>query len=171
MVMKIGPGFARRSSARRMLAGLLFVASAMMCSSASAEVVVTNCGAPIRSVVKSLVNSSFSTQSTIYANVTSARVVINVPDGQTQCVRVRFSASASCAVNVAGHRCYIKVAETSIIGFDPVVGFSSQPFFAAQSFEWATRLFAGSHTIQVQAATNSGTFNLANWTLAVDVAK
>ena len=155
-----------------LLLGALFVASAMMSSSAYADVAVTDCGAPIKSVVKSFYNSSFTTQSTTFVTVTNAEAVVNIPAGQTQCVKVRFFASASCTVSSALDHCYIKAKEPSILDFPPPsITFSSDPALGARSYEWASRLSAGSHTIRIQALASNGTFTLSNWTLSVETAK
>ena len=64
-------------------------------SMAAAAPTSENCGAPIRSVVKTDV-SNFSTAATSFVNVPGAAVTVTVPAGETQCVKVRFSAEVRC---------------------------------------------------------------------------
>ena len=151
------------------LAGTLS-ALAMLCSPASATISTFQCGAPIKSTVKRMINNSFTTTSTAFVNVPGAGVTVNVPAGQTRCVRVRFSAVASCS---GAGGCYIQVHDSlSPFHFGPNASFATgQPASAARSYEWVGRLDAGSHPIRIQAAVNTGvTFDIIQWILAVDTA-
>lgn len=121
-----------------------------------------------------MLNDEFATSSSTYVPIPGAVIGINVPSGQTRCIRVRFSTSSSCAATNATDHCYIKVLaayESGAYPFDPVAVFTSIPYASANSFEWISRLGAGAYKIRAQAATNNVAFTLANWTFTVDVAK
>jgi hypothetical protein len=56
--------------------------------------------------------------------------------------------------------------------WDPAIAIATNEAGGAHSYEWATRLGAGSHTIRMQATKNpSVTFIIIHWTMAVDIAK
>lgn len=165
---------ARHSFAPGLLAGALFLAAAMICSPAYADIVVADCGALIQTRSRTFYNDSFTTSSSTYVAIPGAVIGINVPSGQTRCVRVKFSSSATCAVTNSIQGCYIRVLGVSDAGaytFDPAAGFAAGTNYSAHSFEWIGRLSAGAYKIRVQAAANDIAFTLGNWVFIVDVAK
>ena len=148
----------------------------LLCSPASADpgVLSTSCGAPISSTVKRGVDMQQTIASNnVYVNVTGAGVKVNVPAGQTRCVRVRFSANLTCDSPSDVSHCYVKVADDlSPFLWDPSVALATHEAGGAHSYEWASRLSAGSHVIRIQATKNTGvTFMIHHWTMAVDIAK
>jgi hypothetical protein len=165
-------------AAVQIFAGLLVAVPVLvaLCASASAEFLVetTKCGAPINSTVKRGIDAqqTINPEST-YVNVGAAGLMVNVPVGQTRCVRVRFSAALTCNSPSNISNCYIKVTDSlSPYIWDPAVALATDQYASAHSYEWAARLSAGSHLIRIQAAKNSGVaFTLHHWTLAVDLAK
>ena len=166
----------RTSLRRGAITSVAFCASLVFCSQASAfDFVTTNCGVPIRSVVKSMANGFFTTTSNTFVNVPGSKLIVTVPAGQTQCVKVQFSAAASCAVNGPLAHCYIRPIDVGAAVLTPFVPAAavlvSEPSIGAHSFEWATRLSAGAHTIQIQASAPNIQFAVAGWTLSVEVAK
>lgn len=169
----------RRAGARpqgHFFAGLLAAVFAVvvLCSPASADVIATKCGAPISSTVKQGVNVQQTiTATSTFGNVTGAAINVNVPAGQTRCVRVRFSANVLCDPPTAIDHCYVKVNDSlNPFLFDPAIAIATNEPGGAHSYEWATRLGAGSHAIRIQATRNTGvTFIIVHWTMAVDVAK
>jgi hypothetical protein len=170
---------ARRAGARpagRAIAGLSAAMAVMvaLCSSASADIGAIKCGAPIGSTVKQGVDVQQGISSVnTYVNVTGAAIKVNVPTGQTRCVRVRFSAIVLCDPPTAIDRCYVKVTENlSPLLWDPAIAIAANEAGGAHSYEWAVRLSEGSHVIRMQATKNAGvTFIIVHWTMAVDVAK
>src|SRR5205085_9103085 len=100
-------------------AGALVTASAMLSSSASADLVSYKCGAPIRSIVKTEDNGKFATNSTAYVAVPGASATITVPTGETRCVKVRFSATVTCSETAANDWCSIRSVEPGGVILDP----------------------------------------------------
>ena len=161
----------RHTLAKAMSAGILaVVASPMGVAPATADVAVLSCGAPIRSTVKLGFNSTFTTMSGTYVNVPGAKVTVNVPAGQTQCIRIRFSGTASCPGGSGANQCFLRPNGQPNVFFDPAATvFTTSPTAAAHSFEWVVRVAEGSYPIQIQALTQATSFEISGWTLVVDV--
>lgn len=155
------------------LACALLAAPGITSSPASADNVAISCGAPIKSIVKMQYNQEFTTKSVAFVNIPKSFVPINVPSGQTQCVKLRFWATLNCTVANASDHCYVKVKDSlTPLLWAPVSGaYSSDAKTAAHGFEWATRLSEGSHVLQIQAATSNGTLDMSSWVLDVETAK
>ena len=155
------------------LACAALAASVLATLPASADNAIVNCGAPIKSIVKMQYNQEFTTTSMTFVNVPKAFVTVNVPKGQTQCVKLRFWTTMTCTVVNSTDHCYVKVKDslTPLLWAPASTVYSSDAKGAAHGFEWATRLSEGSHILQVQASTNNGTFDLINWVLDVETAK
>jgi len=157
----------------RVLACALVV-SAMTCMPASAEYLSVMCGAPVNSIVKTMYNVTFQTASATFADLGGANATINIPAGQTRCVKVTFHTLLSCSVgNPAIDGCHIKVKDKSnpLIFAPPSVVYSNASDISTHSFEWANRLQAGSHPIQVQVSVDSGKIDVYAFTFDVEVAK
>ncbi|HVZ51051.1 MAG TPA: hypothetical protein VG986_03730 [Pseudolabrys sp.] len=156
------------------LACALLAVSVFAASPASADNAVISCGAPIKSTVKTQYNQEFTTTSTTYVNVPKALVTVNVPKGQTQCVKVRFWTTLTCTVVNANDHCYIKVNDslTPLLWVPAAAAYSSDTKGSVHGFEWATRLSEGSHVLQMKASANNGTtLNMSSWVLDVETAK
>jgi hypothetical protein len=143
----------------------------------SSATVTHNCGSTIRSIVKTEEDGNFRTISSQFVNVTGASALITVPAGTTRCVKVRFSASATCPNDVDLAFCALRVL-TGGVTFDPVPyggvriasGFNA---LTTHGFEWVKRLAPGSYMIQLQARVEPGgePFSIPIWTLDIEVAK
>ena len=118
-------------------------------------------------------NQEFMTTSMTAVNVPKAFVTVNVPTGQTQCVKLRFWTTLTCAVANSSDHCYVKVNDslTPLLWVPASAAYSSDAKGAAHGFEWATRLSEGSHILQIQASTSNGTLDMSNWVLDVETAK
>ena len=148
----------------------------IMISSAAAAPVVTSCGAPISSIVRTD-NFASSTTSTAFGPVPGgANAVVNVPAGTTRCIRVTFSASANCLGGDLNEVCFIRAIENGselnpitggTLGFTP----SDESAKSANSFQWAKRVGPGSHTIIIQRRVNAAATNFTTyfWSLTVEV--
>jgi hypothetical protein len=146
-------------------------------SMAAAEPETTTCGASIRSVVKTDF-VLFSTSSTTFANLPGAAVAVTVPPGETQCVKVRFSAEVRCMPSASADLCAVRVLVPDLTLFLPGVNgvtFASEQGSATgtRSFQWVQRLFPGTHVVRVQAGVqNAATnFEIQAWTLDVESTK
>ena len=136
-------------------AGILALAFAALVSVASAAPVVTQCGAPIKSIVKTDIEF-FNTTSEAPVTIPSASVTISVPAGATRCVRVRFSAIANCP-NACFLRAFENVNQLNPAWVSNALRFSSDQTNngMAHSFEWAGRVGAGLHTIRIKIETGN----------------
>jgi len=153
-------------------AGVLIAGSALLQSApASADLVTTKCGKPLRSTVKEAYNTEFTTSSSTFVEVTGASAAVNVPAGEFRCVKVRFFAMASCTPASSAHRCFVRVIDSASLLFPPsVILASDQPTYDAHGFEFAALLGEGSHSIQLKAATDGATLSIVHWTLDVEQA-
>src|SRR5437868_8986049 len=104
-----------RAAAAVFAASALVIGPAMLSGPASAELVTLKCGKPVRSVVKEAFNLSFTTTSTTFVDLTGASTTVNVPAGEFRCVKVRFSAAASCAGS--GKSCLIRALDSASVAF------------------------------------------------------
>jgi hypothetical protein len=144
----------------------LLSALAILSSSGSAELATIKCDAPISTVVKQQFNDPFVTSSARFVDVPGARTRVTVPAGETRCVMVQFFASASCVAPFSGAECFVRAVDEDHPGsFAPAVTLlSDQRTPASHAFAFATRLGVGSHTIQIQIATENGAkADLADW--------
>ena len=117
--------------------------------------VTTSCGAPLSSIVKTVIDQ-FSTPSETPVILVGTGVNITVPAGETRCVRVRFSAVAECP-----HNCFVH-AFANTTPLNPVQSSSSLRFSSdsinngtAHSFEWAGRVGPGQQTIFIKVNTGN----------------
>jgi hypothetical protein len=174
--MKISRPLCSRLATGTVFSGVLFAALAMLSPSVSIAAVTHSCGAPIRSIVKTEIGG-FTTSSTTFVNLPGAVPTINVPAGETQCVKVRFSAMVSCSQTGDADICSILVVEPGVVAFDPP--FNGVNFivennnYEARSFEWVKELGAGSHTIRVLAGVQkpATVFQIPIWTLDIEQTK
>lgn len=163
------------TSRSMLIAGVSALLAIAISPQAHAAVVNHKCGAPISSTVKTEL-ITFSTASTSFVNVPGASTTVSIPSGGTRCVKVRFSATASCSTTGSLDECVIRVSEPGI-AFDPNTNginfIEEQPGEAAHSFEWVKILGAGSHTITVEAgvAASPTNFSIGEWTMDVEVTK
>ncbi len=169
-------GFRPSLTATGVVAAVMFALSPAPYPSAEAAVAITKCGAPINSTVRSFGNGTLAVTSASFVNVPQASAVINVPSGQTHCVRVRFSAIGECTLaNPPTDHLFFRVTDNGNVGsFFPASAayISSSNQLDTSSFEWAIRLSQGSHTIRMQTVVDGGdSCSVFAWTMAVDVAK
>jgi hypothetical protein len=152
-----------------------FLTGGISATSAESAPVSHNCGAVIKSFVKTDV-AQFKTNSTIAKQVTGAFQTITIPSGTSRCVKVHFSADAACSQTANPDICWIRAATLYTGSFDPAtyVNFHNENSYrAANSFEFVKRLEAGTYTIGVEVwvYNSATTFTINNWTMDVEIAK
>jgi hypothetical protein len=122
----------------------LFLAGPM--STASADPVTTQCGAVIRSTIKTTTDPFTFTAETV-VDIPNATFFVSVPADTTRCVVVTFSASARCP-----HACFVRAIGTNI-GIEPDLAsnrFAQGEVHRAHTFRWAKRLSSGAYTVKLQ---------------------
>jgi hypothetical protein len=140
-------------------AGVFALAFASLISVAAAAPIVTLCGSPINSIVKTNIDF-FNTSSEIPVNLAGASAQFNVPVGESRCVRVRFSAVANCP-----HACFLRAFE-NLNELNPAWVVNPLRFSqdatnggTAHSFEWVGRVGPGRHTITIKIQTGNSISN------------
>jgi hypothetical protein len=145
-------------------------------SSLSAHATITGvkCGTPLESTVRAFDSDTHTVTSTSFVNVPYSLITVQVPDGQTRCLRVKFYVSAKCTlVNPADDHLFFRATwETSHLR-PTDVAFTSSNREAANSFEFIHRLtVAGNNRIRMQMRVSpGGTCTISRWVMAVDVAE
>ena len=139
---------------------------------------VHQCGDTVRSTVKTW--GEFFSHNVQFAQVPGAYAVVNVPVGQSQCIKATFSAIANCA---GTGNCYIRARDgrgpDNAVNMDPptevFAAITGNPSAAnaLHSFEWVIRAGPGQHIIAIQSRVNAATtnFNINAWTLDVEVTR
>jgi hypothetical protein len=142
-------------------------------SVAAAAPVITSCGAPVSSIVKTVIDQ-FSTSSEQPVTLVGTGVGFTIPAGQTRCVRVRFSAVAECPAN-----CFLRAiandTELNPAWESSPLRFSSDSINGgtAHSFEWAGRVGPGAQQIFIKVQTGNS-LEIARFgpmTTTVEIAK
>jgi hypothetical protein len=140
----------------RLMAALGLALAMLAGGAAAAPGVVTNCGAPISSITKTMTNT-FTFNLEQYVSVPGAGFIVRVPQGETRCLRVRFFASAYCPLS-----CFPRVMDGTTT-FEPSfvasLRFASGNDAEAHAFEWVKRVGPGTHQIRVQIATGNTSQN------------
>lgn len=150
--------------ARLVSLGLLLTG---LVSAASADPLTIQCGAVLRSTVKTT-TATFEFNSELpHVTVPNGVFSVNVPPGAERCITLTFSASARCP-----HACFISVLDTT--GFLEPFGsnrFAQGEDFRAQSFTFAKRVGAGNHAIRLQINTGNEIANaeIGPYTVRLDV--
>jgi hypothetical protein len=134
-----------------------------------AEIVQTNCGTPIQSIVPTS-NELFQTTSKSFIRLRGAVATVKVPAGQRRCVKVRFTASATCRASVGFGTCFIRALADGEQLHPRTNG--NQTFFGSTTaeptgigYQWIGRLDGGDHVIQIQLRTD----NVPNLTIVAGV--
>jgi hypothetical protein len=152
---------------------VLAVTFGSLISAAAAAPVTTSCGAPVSSIVKTVIDQ-FSTPSEFPVILVGTGVNITVPAGETRCVRVRFSAVAECP-----HNCFLRAfannTELNPAWFSSSLRFSSDSINngTAHSFDWAGRVGQGQQTIFIKVQTGNSMDNarFGPFTTTVEIAR
>lgn len=136
-----------------------------------ASPVVTKCGALVSSTAMTEI-AFFSSPSEVPVVITGTTTSVNVPPGESRCIRVRFSAIANCP-----NACFLRASENDI-ELNPAWVVNPLRFSqdstnggTAHSFEWVGRAGAGKHTIRIRMQTGNTIANadIGPWTMTVDV--
>jgi hypothetical protein len=136
-------------------------------STASASPLTTQCGAVLRSTVKTTTDPFLFSSETPHVTVPNGVFTVNVPPGAERCITLTFSASAMCP-----HACFISVLYTNG-EMEPFVSnrFAQSTVFRAQSFKFVKRIGAGSYSIRLQINTGNEIDNaqIGPYTVRLDV--
>ena len=142
-------------------------------SDATASQLMFTCQSHIRSIVRTE-NAASTTTSTAFNNLPGASTTITVPEGSTRCVKVVFTAEASCEETGSADFCYVR-AVVNGVAMEPIDSFqafvSESTTASGHAAEWIKRLAAGTHTIVIQRRVGSAStpFRLDDWTFDVQV--
>lgn len=126
-----------------------------------------SCGAQTGNLVRTE-NAALTFSNTGFLTLPGSAVSVTVPAGQTRCVKVLFSAEAA-----ATSFCYVRAVDNGVPmspdggGFQALV--SSDSSSNGHAFLWVRRITAGTHTIAVQRRVSSGSCNIDDWTVDVEV--
>jgi hypothetical protein len=138
-------------------------------SMASAESLATQCGAVLRSTVKTTTDPFIFNAELPHVTVPNGVFTVNVPTGAERCITLTFSASARCP-----NACFISVLDTN--GFlEPFASnrFAQGESFRAQSFKFVKRVGEGNHAIKLQINTGNEIENaqIGPYTVRLDVSE
>jgi len=154
------PGFPRAALLVSVLAG------GALASPASAETIVTQCGSPISTIVRTDTGDP-SLDSSTFKQIPGASVVVTVPAGRVQCLLVLFTSIDEC-----DGQCFVRAIENGA-EMDPQDSLHSYSHFEdfpeAHAFSWVRRVGAGQHTIVIQRRSTGGPFQTHQWTMRVDL--
>jgi hypothetical protein len=136
---------------------------------------VTTCGPSQTSTVRTQ-NAPTTTRATAWATLPGASTQVNVPMGQTRCVKVLFTGETACTPNAGvPDFCYIRALADGV-EMDPQGGGfqvldSEDPGAGARAYEWVGRLGPGNHVITIEwRVFNPATiYWLDDWTFDVEV--
>jgi hypothetical protein len=133
----------------------------------------THCGAPIQSTVLTDMTGDIGTDKTEFQPLPAASAIIVVPAGAQRCIKVTFSASASCYGAAMADVCYVQVLDNGNPTNPPLekIFTSESQILAAHSFEWVKRAGPGNHVITVRIKVqNAGThFLMSGWTMDIEL--
>jgi hypothetical protein len=152
------------------------IAVATMCQPSRAELSKISCGAPIESTFISD-DTPFHTSSKSFVRINNAVFTTQVPDGETRCIKVRFTGGAICRGNSNPPTCFIRALIQGAVAHPfagPNQGFGSAITNATGlGYQWAGRIGPGNHTIQIQLRTNNVPGNMTvgvdDWAMDVEV--
>lgn len=133
----------------------------------AAQPLTIQCGAVLRSTVKTT-TATFAFNSELpHVTVPNGVFSVNVPTGAERCIVLTFSASARCP-----NACFISVLDNTG-ALEPFASnrFAQGENFRAQSFTFAKRVGAGNHAIRLQINTGNEIENaeIGPYTVRLDV--
>lgn len=141
---------------------------------ANPQVLVHNCGALTQNIVKTQ-NHPVNTNSVMPIPVPGASTEIHVPDGQSRCLKLLFTAETACGPSAAADFCYLQAYVDGIPMNPDGAGFmafqSEDGSSEGNAFEWVKRVGEGDHTVTLErnvgnAATD---FELDDYTIDLEV--
>jgi hypothetical protein len=167
----------RTSKAISSVAAVLVGAAMSLLAGAAHEpayaLVGIQCGAPINSVLR-LEPVASSTSSVAFVNLVN--VNIGVPAGTTRCIKVVFTAEASCRGPTSiVDNCIVRALDNGVEmnpqGGGALVLLSEDGTANGHAYEWVSRAGAGNHNIVIQRrVTNAATvFTVDDWTFDVQL--
>jgi len=153
----------------------VFLSGIVVSSGASAVNIVTGCGPLISNIVRTE-NAASVTNSVAFVLLPGAVIGINVPAGQTRCIKVLFTGEAACRGPAAvTDYCLVRALDNGV-ELNPQGG-GAQVFLSedatenGHAYEWVRRIGAGNHNILIQRRVNNAAtgFLLDDWTFDVEV--
>jgi hypothetical protein len=113
----------------------------------------TTCGPNQTSIVKTDASPT-TTSSVAFQQLPGAVTQINVPDGQSRCVKVLLTAETACQSELPADFCYVR-ALVDGIPMDPNgAGFqamdSEDGTASAHAYEWVKRVGEGPHIVRIE---------------------
>jgi hypothetical protein len=141
---------------------------------ANPQVITHNCGALTEDIVKTQ-NHPVMTNAMGFILVPGAPTVINVPDGQSRCLKLLFTAEAACGPSAAADFCYVQALvdgapmDPDGAGFQSLV--SEDGSANAHAYEWVKRVGDGNHVVTIERRVgNAATdFYLDDYTIDLEV--
>jgi hypothetical protein len=138
------------------------------------NLITHTCGPEQTSIVKTESSPSV-TNSVAPVPLPGANVQINVPDGQSRCVKVLLTAETACEVTAAPDFCYV----TALVDGVPMNP-AGAPFQAmdsedgsasAHAYEWIKRVGEGPHIVRIErnVLNNATSFWWDDWTFDVSL--
>jgi len=133
---------------------------------------VFGCGGDINTIVRTE-NAATATFNSGF--LTFASTTVSVPSGSTRCIKVLFTAEATCSGTAGTDFCYVRALDNGVemspqgAGFQTLV--SEDTSANGHAYEWITRAGAGTHVISMQrrSGTSSTRFFMDDWTFDVTV--
>jgi hypothetical protein len=133
------------------------------------NVITAACGPNQTSIVKTDASPT-ATSSVAFQQLAGAATQIVVPDGQSRCVKVLFTAETACQSDLAADFCYVR-ALIDGVPMDPNgANFqamdSEDGTASAHAYEWVKRVGDGPHTVRIERRVGNGAtmFWTDDWT-------
>lgn len=132
--------------------------------------VKTSCGPVVqKTVISNDASTPFQTMSSTAVRVPGAVQNVNVPTGDTRCIKVTFSGGMSCQGNGDNANCFIR-ARAGATNLNPgqISGNDMR-----NVYQWIGRFAAGTHAVQIQiwrTSINAGALaRVDDWVMDVEV--
>lgn len=153
--------------------GALFVAAIAQAGVAQAsDTLATQCGASISRKILTDTTPDIGTDQSQFVPLPGAKAVITVPASGPHCIKVRFSASVTCAVGEAPV-CYVEAVDSGNLANpqEDIALASASERLTAHSFEWVRRASPGTHTISImiRLSDTRTDFRISGWTMRVEL--
>jgi len=132
------------------------------------------CGPNLNSIVRTQ-NRPSTTSNVAFQPLPGAATPVNVPDGQSRCIKVVFTAETACGASAAPDFCYVQALINGAPMDPDGAGFqaidSEDSTASAHAYEWVKRVGEGNYVVTIERAVgNAATaFYIDDWTFDVSV--
>ena len=155
-------------------AGIIgFSLTVVAAASSEATPLLTQCGGPVSSSVKTETALTRVDQTT-FATIPGGNITVNVPKGATECIKVEFDAVLVCGVS-SDETCTFRALDNGV-QMNPaqngeVFVSGDLNHYQSRGFKWVRRVGAGRHVIRIQAeeSDNEAGARIDAWTMDVEV--